>query len=448
MSGNKVDSSAAVQLLARINKLNLKAFASKSKQALTFLILNDSIQVAQYDRAVLWSFEGKIPKLLGISGQSTVNQSAKIVEQWTLLIDDLKDPRSTQELSQDSFSEEIDTWKAIQQSQETPRIQWLPIFSNDQLTLGLWVERWNNKPWPKQEVDVLGFLMQGYGIAWEKFIPKYSFSIFGKRQGIVLGIGMLCLLFLVQVPLRIVAPCEVIPKDPVLVTAPLNGIVSEMNVQPGEEVDPEQTLFTYDKRVPLQDLEVAQKQVQIIESELNSAMTLVYEDAETLAKVNILALRLQKDQIQLKLSEYYASQLEVKAPQQGIVMVDSPEGWRGKPVNIGERILTINNPENTKVRIWIPENDNVELDPELPIKIFLNISPESSLKGKVSYISSYSKINEKGIPSFEAEAEWGDDTQKVKMGLKGSAILYGETVSLFYWIIRRPWASIRNFIGL
>ncbi|MBB63805.1 MAG: hypothetical protein CMO81_01950 [Waddliaceae bacterium] len=448
MANPQVDSSAAVQLLARINKLNLKAFSSKTKQALTFIILNDTVQIAHYDRATLWSFEGPAPMLLGVSGQSTISKSTKIIDKWTSLMDDLRDPQSAQEITADSFSEEKELWRSIQQSSEAPRVQWLPIFCQDKLTLGIWVERWNNKPWPKQEVDVLGFLMQGYGIAWEKHQPKYQFSFFGKRQALFLGIAALAALFLIHVPLRIVAPCEIVPKDPIVITAPLNGTVEQMLVQPGQQVLEGDLLFSYDKQIPLQDLEVAQKQVQIIESELNSAMTLAYEDDDTLAKVQILALKLQKEQIQLKLAQYHASKLEVTAPNKGVIMVDSPEEWRGKPVTLGERVLTINNPHDTKIRIWLPESDNVILDHNVPLKVFLNISPEKSHRGKLVYISSYARVNDKGVPSFIAEAEWTEADESLRMGLKGSAILYGEDVTLFYWMLRRPWAALRNLIGL
>ena len=36
----------------------------------------------------------------------------------------------------------------------------------------------------------------------------------------------------------------------------------------------------------------------------------------------------------------------------------------------------------------------------------------------------------------------------VKMGLKGTAILYGDEVPLGYWLIRRPLAAVRRFIGI
>ncbi len=56
-------------------------------------------------------------------------------------------------------------------------------------------------------------------------------------------------------------------------------------------------------------------------------------------------------------------------------------------------------------------------------------------------------MDEKGVPSFIAEASWEKDSGMPRLGLKGTAILYGENVSIFYWLFRKPWAAAREFIG-
>jgi hypothetical protein len=162
----------------------------------------------------------------------------------------------------------------------------------------------------------------------------------------------------------------------------------------------------------------------------------------------VLTLQLQKEKIRLQLAKSEAEKLYVKAPIDGVIMLDNPEEWRGHPVKIGERILMISNPDQTKIRMWIPESDNIPFEEKQPVKVFLNISPNTSYTTRLIFISSYSEITAQGIPSFVAEAEWEKQPANVKLGLKGTAILYGEDVSLFYWIIRRPWTAIRNFLGL
>ena len=444
---SSAEAPSAVEVLALLHQLSLSACRSTTSQALIFQILNDTVQLAQYDRATLWDISDNSIKLLGISGQASPNQATGIAEKWYTLVKDLKAPDTPQTLTKDSFTKEERIWLELQASPSSPNVQWFPIFSKKKLVMGLWLERWAGSPWQEEEINILNFLMQGYGVAWERFVPKFTLKMLGKRQYLFLSIILFCALFLIHIPLRIVAPCEIVPKEPVMITAPLEGIVEEVIVRPGQDILAGQVLFVYDKRVPLQELKVAQKQVQIIQSELNRAITLSFKDARSLPEIATLRIKLQKEQLRLELAEYQVDKLEVSSPMDGIAMLDSPEQWRGKPVRIGERVLVVSSPKMTKVRLWIPESDNVILDRSKPLKIFLNVSPEHSINAKLDYIADYTQMTDKGIPSFVSEAEWENDEVNVKMGLKGTAILYGQEVSLFYWIVRRPWANLRSMIG-
>ena len=41
-----------------------------------------------------------------------------------------------------------------------------------------------------------------------------------------------------------------------------------------------------------------------------------------------------------------------------------------------------------------------------------------------------------------------DATHPPRIGLKGTAKVFGERVSLFYYLLRRPLAAARQFVGL
>lgn len=439
----------AVEILATLNRLSLSACGSKEKQSLIFLILNETVRVAKYDRAVLWQFNQDTFSLLGVSGQARINQTTDYATLWKELVDDLKTPNTLQELNRESFLDNEAQWQQLQENEGGANIVWVPIFTNEKLSLGLWLERWGGKEWQKEELDLVNFLSQAYGVAWEKYAPKFAHNLMLKRNILFFCAFVVASLFLIHVPLRIVAPCEIVPKDPMMITAPLEGVISEVVVKPGEEVLEGDSLLLYDKRVPIQDHKVAQKSLQIARTEYERASTLAFRDKKILSDVAILELKYEREALRLDLANYKLSQLEVKAPIGGVTMLDDPDIWRGKSVRIGELIMSVSDPSKTKLKLWIPEDDNVELDKNKKIKIFLNIRPESSLSAELSYISDYSEVNDKGLASFVSEADWGETkSSDIKLGLKGSAILYGEEVSLFYWLMRRPWSSFRKLVGV
>ena len=431
------------------NFLSLKAITTKNRESLVFIILNDTVRMIRYDRALLWDLGETKPKLLGISGESKINKSAPLVQKWSEAVQNIKYPSKAQILT---FSAQAQSQP--QEAQNKATMLWLPISVDGRVTLGLWLELWNiqQETTPPQEMInlLMNFLMPAYGAAWEKFYPKYFHqkSLIRRVKYFALASIVLLVGLFVQIPLRIVAPCEVVPKQPYLITAPLEGIIEEIHVQPGDTVKEGELLFEYDKRVPMQKLEVARKNVEILQSEVKRASTLGLEDPTALTELAIFTLKLQKGKSDLALAEYYANRLRVVAPEKGLVMIDNPDEWRGKPVRVGEKIIAITDPKRSKIRIWLAENDNIQLNMETPITVFLNIDPGKNRKAKITYIASESLISDKHIPSFVAEAEWIDPQNDIKLGLKGTAILYGEKVPLFYFILRKPWATIRNFFGV
>lgn len=436
-----------------INKLMLKAFSAKSRDNLKFIILNDTVHILPYDRAVLFELDGHTAKLSGISGQVQVKANGELQEDWKKLINSLLELNKPQRLTNDSFKPEVlDLWKKYN-AHTHPTIFWFPMQADGKPTIGLMAETWaasEKTPPTPEALDVINtLLLPAYSIAWTKFDRiKFIKNIpLNRAQWALFGIALLLSLFIIRIPLRVVAPAEVVPKDPYIIAAPLEGIIDEIVVTPGQEVTKGDALVEYDKRVPLQELKVAQKEVEINQAEVNRAMTLGLRDKTALSELKGLTLKLDKAKVSLDLAQYHATQLTIPAPDHGIVMLDNPEEWRGKPVRVGEKILSLSNPTKTKVRIWIPESDNIILNSDKPIKVYLNVNPEIGYEARIIYIANESTVSEKHVPSFIADADWEEQPENTKLGLKGTAILYGEKVSLFYYIIRRPLAALRHLIG-
>lgn len=439
--------SPIIHSLHTVNYLCLKAIQAKSRETLIFIILNDTINLIRYDRALLWDFTQKDPVLLGISGESTVNKNSPLVKKWKSSILDIKEPQKPQILSFTPLS----TPKG---EEATATMLWLPVFVEGKMELGLWLELWevgkDSTPPPEIINLLMNFLMPTYGTSWKKLNAPYAqFSKLMKASTLyIIGAVILTLSFLIPTPLRIVCPCEIVPKDPVLITAPLEGVIETIHVKPGEIVAKDTPLFEYEKSYPLKELEVARKQVEVLQSEVKRASTLGYHDQKVRTDLSILGLKLEKERANLDLAEFRAGHLIVESPINGVVVLDNPDEWRGKPVRIGEKILAVTDPKDCKVRIWMPEGDNVEINRDVPITIYLNVSPEQSHNAMITYIANETVISDHQIPSFITEAHLTEMTPDIKLGLKGTAVLYGDKVSLFYYVMRKPWALLRRFTGV
>lgn len=452
---NPTSYQALINQLAAANGLVVKAFNSKSSQNLQFIILNDTIHFVPYDRALLWRVTGHSPTLLGASGQTTFTSNSETVNRLKGVISEIKNPAQVQVLNAESFAKTNEGWVQLHEHNATS-VLWAPILVQDNEIIGLWLEKWDDPQGSifKDRIKTMeDYLLPGYAAGWKKYVSKINtshlYSYLTKRNISYAAALLLAFLLLVRVPLRVAAPCEVVSQAPYLITAPLEGIIEKVDVKPGQQVKIGDVLYTYDARIPLQELKIAEKQVEISKSELQRVVAAGYGEDKSLAELTSLRIKLEKAQLDLDYTKIKTTLLIGKAPVPGIAEINNPDDWRGKPVKVGEKILTISDPAKTKLKIWIPENDNIDIDKGTPIKIFLNPNPEQSLYAKISYISSETVITEKRIPSFTIEAEWENPSKtQAKLGSKGTAIIYGEKVSLFYYIFRKPLATIRNLLSI
>lgn len=444
-----------VPYLYVLNRLLLKASAVKTTEELAFLIVNDTIHLLPYSRAFLFNYSENRPKLIAASGQANLNDDSPLVKTAQHLISGLNDPGEVRVLKDTDFSEQHREAWGVYQKENQSSILWLPIFAEHKQVLGLWLEQLESKtfavPIPEMIVLLKDFLMHGYGIAWERVGRKYSArNWFGltKNKLMYLLIPLLASLFLIRIPLRVAAPCEIVSSDLYLIRAPLAGVIKEVVVLPGAAVKKEDPLVVYDPSKLEHALKSSAEDVQEKKGAVDRAAILGQQDRQLLNELNLLNIKLQKEKLNLDFATYEASLLTIKSPQDGVVIIDSPEDWRGRPVVVGEKIMAIGNLDKTQVKIWIPEADNVPLDIEKTIKVYFYVSPAHSYDCKIRYIANEVTLSEREIPSFVAKADWVDHPpEDQKLGLRGTAILYGKPVSLFYYIIRKPWFTFRNFIG-
>lgn len=440
-------------MLGLMHQLTLECFLSHTRQELAFRLLNRTIRLVHYDRAVLWDFGGRKPRCLGVSGHSQVEKNSEQVHVWSQLIQAMLGRGEHQVLAEAGFTPETaEKWRELAAQNGGTAVMWLPILEDGRLLAGLWLERWSGRSWALGELKLTASLAVSYAAAWRALHRPPKWGLLWRRllkpnkTGLV-AVGLLLFSLLWHLPLRVVAPCEVVPKDPWVVTAPLNGVVSEVLVQPGQEVNPGDVLFTYDKRTAQEELKVARQQVEIIRSGLNRAKLQAFVDPKSRAEVGMLEHRMEQEEARLQMAEYTAGKLEVSAETKGRVVLDDPHRWRGRPVALGEMVLMIVNPQSNKVRIWLPETDNVDFDRNHLLKVVLNAFPEKEQKARLTYVAQNVVTNPEGVASVLAEAQWEKEQPEMRIGLKGMAVLYGRQVPLAYWLLRKPLANTRNFLG-
>ena len=245
------------------------------------------------------------------------------------------------------------------------------------------------------------------------------------------------------------APVDVVPSNPKLVTAPFDGVVKNITINNNDQVK------VGDLVVLLEDLDLnneynlAQQSLQIAEKELLRSRQSSFSDTKEKARLAELAAQVDLKKAELNSVSKRLNNSKIYSTQNGIAIVDRKSEWQGRPVSVGEKIITIANQNEIEFLIWLPVKDSLVIKKNSLVKVFLDVNPMKSLEGKLLRASYQPSLSPEGILSYKLTASYeGDENKLPRIGLRGTAKVYGSKVSLFYYLFRKPITFMRQLIGI
>ena len=260
-------------------------------------------------------------------------------------------------------------------------------------------------------------------------------------------IAILAALFM-PVRLSVLAPAEIAPYEPVLVRAPLNGVIDKFHVQPNGYVEKGQLLFELDSTNLDSQLAIAKKSLLVSGAEYRQTAQKAVFDENSKVELAVRKGILEEKTAEVKYLSEMVERAKITAPAAGVTVLTDVHDWLGRAVEVGEKVFSIADPEKVEINIYLPMAEAISFEENAEIKLFLNISPDKPLKGKVFFISYQAEPTVGGVLSYRVKGRLLEGEDIPRIGLSGTAKIYGDKAPLFYYIFRRPIVSLRQFFGI
>jgi len=348
--------------IARLIGLEKKAREARDKDELNFLVVNETREIINYTNSFLL-LKSPTDKyhVNAVSDLATVDRTAPLI---TFVEDVMNDP-SLKDLKEIELIDLEKFTKVLERKKPNNIPQYLlcvPIFSPQKGLQGYLILS-RNDPFKENESELLTHLSRTYGHAYNTFLSNYSIKSFlnknfsGRKRWIIIGIVFLIFVF----PIRMTstAPVEVVAKNPYLVTSPFDGVVKKITANNNDKVKSGDLLVLLEDTDLLNSFNLAKQSLRLAETELLRSRQSSFTDneeksrlAELVARVDLKKAEVQSAQQKLKNSKIYSE-------QKGVAIVDRKLDWQGKPVAVGEKILTIADPKEIEFLIWLPVKDSI-----------------------------------------------------------------------------------------
>lgn len=445
--------------LVTLLDLSHRARHAGSVQELRFMAVNDCHELAAYRQGALW-FAGD-----GVASLSGVMQIEANVPYVLWLDAACRYLAQTTKIAQPCAAVGLPEALGAEWGEWLPAHGlWLPIVAANiaaPCNGGLLLAR--EQPWTEPEIDLLREWLDTWRHAWQGLHrpPSWSWRRLrdaGRRlwqsppdrkwwqtaQARWLCGALLVALFPVR--LSVLAPGELVPANPAVVRAPLDGIIDTFQVQPNQAVKKDQPLFEFDQALIRTKLEVARQALATAETEYRQAAQQALTDSKSKAQLAVLTGKIEEKRAEALFLADQLDRAQVVAPQDGVALLDDPSEWIGRPVAVGERIMRIAAPGDVEVEAWVPLADAIPLPPNATVSLHLAASPLAPVAATLRYQAHDAVERPDGSFAYRVRARL-DGTTGHRIGLKGTTRLNGDRVPLIYWVLRRPLASIRSALG-
>lgn len=454
-------------LAALIAALEERARAATTVAELGFSIANDSYGLLGFRQALVFEGAGTQSRLLTVSGLARPTEDSPYLvwlrRIWPWLQTQLEAapgwyvPPAVQgadaaaqvpiELPAGMPPDFLDGW----QEWWPPGMYALPLRRRSGELLG-WVCFLLDQPPAEIQAQTLQKLAQTWSYCWEMLAgqPKPTWKSrwqrMSRRKKQALAL-VLVLLVLFPVRQTALAPAEVIALEAEVVTAPLDGVVKTIHVRPNQAVRQGQPLFSLDDTSLRSRLEVAQKSVQVAEADLMVATQKAFDNAQSKGELALLNGKAKEKRAELDAVQAQLARIDVTASHDGVAVFGDPDDWQGRPVTTGERIMLLANPAKPGVLIHLPVANAIALDKGAAAKVFLTVLPLAPMDAHIIETSYQAVLSPDNIASYRLRAAFDAPEKDARIGLRGTAKIYGGWTVLGYQLLRRPLATLREWSG-
>lgn len=431
--------------LVTLLQLGRRARAANTPEELAFIMVNESLQLLDYRQASLW-LTGNFGRVAAVSGVPEPDPNAPYI-QWLghVFRHQLKQENATglhplqaQQLS-DTLATDWVSWLPAQGL-------WIPLVVKEKVIGALLLAR--EQSWSDAEMAIAKELQDAFAHAlashFRQVQHRQLWREFKHKKWLWIGLTIACFF---PVRMSVLAPAEVIPLNPFLVRAPLDGVVEKFAVVPNQTVAAGDELFNLDTTVLKSQHALAQQAYSTAQEEYRQSAQLAVTDDKGKLEMALRRGLLAEKSVELEYSANQLQRVQVKAERAGIAVFADVNDWLGKAVVLGEKILLIADPQQVELRIDLPASDIIPIEPGATVNLYPNASPISSYTATVKSVSYQAEATASGVLAYRIKADFHSDEKLPRIGLMGTAKISGNRVPLIYYLFRKPITAARQWLG-
>jgi multidrug resistance efflux pump len=256
-------------------------------------------------------------------------------------------------------------------------------------------------------------------------------------------------LALVQVPMTALAPAEVAAHEPFVVTAPIDGTIGQIAIDAGQPVKAGDVLARLIDTAQRNQLEIAEQEVAVAEAKWRQVSLAAFNDANARRELTVVTSERLLKQAERDYARDLLARTVIRAERDGIAIFADKRELTGRPIQTGQRLMEVADPLKMRIRAQAPLDDAMALQPGARLKFFPDADPLNPVEATIIEAGHQARPTDSGSLAFRVEAGISSAAaDRLRIGHRGTAQIFGENVSLGFYLFRRPLSALRQKFGL
>jgi hypothetical protein len=329
---------------------------------------------------------------------------------------------------------------------------WLPMKARNGEVLAALIAL-KKENWRPQHSALMIPLAGAYAHAWDALLPKANAPIhrvrgYVSKSRLAWAVGLASLISgFIPVSMSALAPSEIVAAEPMLVTAPIEGVISDILAPPGAWVEKGTTIVSLVDIKLRSEVEVAARNKAVAEARHFKFVQSAIATQKDMQELATAKAELDVANAELEYARDVLKRSQIRAERSGLLIYSAKSDWLGKPVAVGERLMEIGDPAKTEIKIELPVSDTIALKPGGDVKLFLDGSPLQAINATITRTNYRPTTTAEQQLAFRVYAKFSDAAAH-RIGLRGVARVSGDPVPLWFYLFRRPISTVRQKVGL
>ena len=305
------------------------------------------------------------------------------------------------------------------------------------------------RAWSDREKIVAGRLGEVVAHAFQALEPRRRLKRWATPRWLVAAIvlAVIAAMF-VPVPMTALAPAEIIADDPVLVTAPIDGVIDKIMVDPNTRVRAGDILFAFEQTKLASEAELARRRELVAKARFATSRQAAFSDPKAFRQFAIARAEVALAGAEREYAEARLRRAVVHAARGGYVIYSDRKDWTGKPVTTGERVMEIADPGRVVVRVDLAVADAMKLRPGARVRVFLDANPLHALDGRLREAGYLAEQRAGAGLVYRLVVDLPGNLEHLpRIGLRGTAQVFGGKVALGFFLFRKPVSAFRQRFG-